>query len=323
MPRSRWREAGIGGKVPPIPPSICGFMTESKPTAPGRIAPAGLMFLAITSIGWGFNWPVTKYLLSELPPLTLRGGTGVIGACLLAALAVARGQSLKIAPPLWPRLMLAALLNVTGWMVLMGLALLWLPASETALIAYTMPVWAAMLAWPVLGERPTLLRAIALVMAFAGLAAIMGGNGITASVEKLPGILMALTGAIAFALGTVLAKKFPLQLPPIPTAAWQIGLGSLPVAIVGLSIETTHLRPVTQLGWLLLFYSVVIQFCVAYVAWFAALDRLPASVAAIGTMAVPVIGVVASALALHEPLGIGQIAALVFTLAGVALAARS
>ena len=38
------------------------------------------MFLAITSLGWGFNWPVTKYLLSELPPLTLRGGTGVIGA---------------------------------------------------------------------------------------------------------------------------------------------------------------------------------------------------------------------------------------------------
>ena len=38
------------------------------------------MFLAITSIGWGFNWPVTKYLLSELPPLTLRGSTGVVGA---------------------------------------------------------------------------------------------------------------------------------------------------------------------------------------------------------------------------------------------------
>ena len=52
-------------------------------------------------------------------------------------------------------------------------------------------------------------------------------------------------------------------------------------------------------------------------------ERLPASVAAIGTMAVPVIGVMASAVALHEPLGPGQIAALVFTLAGVALAARS
>ena len=48
------------------------------------------MFLAITSVGWGFNWPVTKYLLSELPPLTLRGTTGVIGAALLAVLALAR-----------------------------------------------------------------------------------------------------------------------------------------------------------------------------------------------------------------------------------------
>ena len=57
--------------------------------------------------------------------------------------------------------------------------------------------------------------------------------------------------------------------------------------------------------------------------WFAALSRLPASVAAIGTMAVPVIGVVTSAVALHEQLGIGQIAAPIFTLAGVVLATRS
>src|ERR1700716_2052456 len=117
--------------LPVTPP-----MTDSKPTpARGAITPAGLMFLAITSVGWGFNWPVTKYLLSELPPLTLRGSTGVIGAELLAMLALARAHPLKVQRSLWRRLMLAALLNVTGWMVLMGLALLWLPASEAALIA--------------------------------------------------------------------------------------------------------------------------------------------------------------------------------------------
>lgn len=281
------------------------------------------MFLAITSVGWGFNWPVTKFLLGELPPLTLRGVTGVIGALLLAALALLRGQTLRVDRALWPRLMLAALLNVTGWMVLMGLALLWLPASETALIAYTMPVWASLLAWPVLGERPTLLRTVSLVMAFAGLAAIMGGNGVTASAAKLPGIVMALAGSMGFALGTVLAKKLPLDMPPIPAAAWQIGLGCFPVAIVGLAIETTDLGKVSQIGWWLLIYSTVIQFCIAYVSWFAALSRLPASVAAIGTMAVPVIGVVASAAALGEPLGPVQIVALLFTLAGVVLATRS
>jgi drug/metabolite transporter (DMT)-like permease len=299
-------------------------MTASKPAgARAHITPAGLLFLAITSVGWGFNWPVTKYLISEVPVLTLRGVTRVIGACLLAGLALISRQSLKVDRKLWPRLMLAALLNVTGWMVLMGLALLWLPASEAALIAYTMPVWASILAWPVLGERPTLLRTIALIMAFAGLAAIMGGNGISASAAKLPGILMALGGAIGFALGTVLAKKLPLQMPPIPAAAWQIGLGCFPVAAVGLCIEITHPGAITPLGWWLLFYSTVIQFCIAYVAWFAALARLPASVAAIGTMAVPVIGVLASAAALHELLGATQIVALLFTLAGVVLATRS
>jgi drug/metabolite transporter (DMT)-like permease len=253
----------------------------------------------------------------------MRGATGVIGASLLALLAILRGQSLRVPRELWPRLVLAAFLNVACWMTLMGLALLWLPASEAALIAYTMPVWASVLAWPILGERPNLLRVISLAMAFAGLAAIMGGNGFAASAAKLPGIIMALGGAIGFAVGTVLAKKLPLSLPPLSAAAWQIGIGCLPVAIVGLFVEKADVAALSNLGWILIVYSTVIQFCVAYVSWFAALARLPASVAAIGTMAVPVIGVIASAVALHEPLGVGQITALAFTLAGVVLATRS
>ena len=305
--------------------SVAGdSMTMQNPHRPrARILPAGFVFLAITSIGWGFTWPVLKYLLGELPPLTLRGSSGVVGAGLLALLAILRGQSLRVPAKLWPRLVVAATLNVACWMVLMGLALVWLPASEAVLIAYTMPIWASILAWPILGERPNLLRVISLAMAFAGLAAIMGGNGFAGSLEKLPGIIMALGGAFGFAVGTVLAKKLPLNLPPLSAAAWQIGIGSLPVAIVGLLIEKADWAALSSFDWMLLTYAIVVQFCVAYVSWFAALARLPASVAAIGTMAVPVIGVVTAALALHEPLGPGQIAALVFTLAGVALATRS
>jgi drug/metabolite transporter (DMT)-like permease len=296
---------------------------QNQPGAQSHITPAGLLFLAITSVGWGFNWPINKYLLSELPPLTMRGCTGAVGAILLAGLAVLFGQSLGAPRKLWGRLVFAALFNVGGWMALIGLALLWLPAGEAVLIAYTMPVWASILAWPILGERPNLRRVISLAMALVGLAAIMGGNGFAASAEKLPGILMALGGSIAFAVGTVMAKKLPLPLPPLTAAAWQVGIGSLPVAIAGLAFETSHVTALSQFDWGLLIYATVVQFCVAYVTWFAALARLPASVAAIGTLAVPVIGVVTAAVALHEPLGPGQIAALIFTLAGVVLATRS
>jgi drug/metabolite transporter (DMT)-like permease len=296
---------------------------ETSPGAPSRISPAGLAFLAVTSVGWGFNWPIMKHILTEWPPLSSRGWTGVAGGVLLAALALLRGESLRVPSGQWPRLLLSAGLNVTTWMTLMGLALLWLPASEAAVMAYTMPVWASVLAWLMLGERMSPARLLALVMAFAGVAALMGGNGIDASMAKLPGIVMVLTGAFVFGLGTITAKRLPVAMPLISSSALQIGIGCVPVALAGLWFEHPSLNALSAQGWAMMAYMTVIQFCVAYVCWFAALARLPASVAAIGTMAVPVIGVIVSAIALHEALGVGQIAALVFTLAGVALAARS
>jgi drug/metabolite transporter (DMT)-like permease len=296
---------------------------QIQPAAKARIGPSGLAFLAITSICWGLNWPIMKHILVEWPPLSTRGLTGIAGGALLAMLAATRGESLRVPPDQWPRLLLSAFLNVTTWMMAMGLALLWLPASEAVVIAYTMPVWASLLAWLILRERMSPRRILALLMAFAGIAALMGGNGIAASMAKLPGIALVLTGAFAFALGTIAAKRLPVALPLIASSALQIGLGSVPVALAGLLFEHPRVEALSTVGWALMAYMTLVGFCVAYVSWFAALKRLPASVAAIGTMAVPVIGVVASAIALHEPLGIGQIAALLFTLAGVAMATRS
>ena len=326
MPAIRWFCAPISGKVAAIPrrfsPRI-EMTIRNQPGAAARIAPAGLVFLAITSICWGLNWPITKYVLSEWPPLPARGLTGVAGGLALAAYALLRGQSLAVPRDQRARVMISAFLNVTLWMAVMGLALMWLPASEAAVIAYTMPVWTALLAWPLLGEKLTWLRVLALVMAFCGLVALMGGDGFSASLAKLPGILLALTGAIGFALGTIFLKRFPITLPGATSAAWQIGAGCLPVALIGLAFEVPSFSALSPAGWVCITYMIFIQFCLAYVCWFAALERLPASVATIGTMAVPVIGVIISAGLLHEPLGTAKILALLLTLSGVALATRS
>jgi drug/metabolite transporter (DMT)-like permease len=181
----------------------------------------------------------------------------------------------------------------------------------------------AFLAWPILGERLSLLRALALMVSLAGIAVLIGGNGIDASVEKLPGILCVLAGAVCVALGTVLTKHFPLAMPPLSLAAWQIGLGCLPIAIVGLVVEQPLLSALSGIGWASMIYMTLIQFCLCYVCWFAALERLPAATASIGTLLVPVVGVLAAAAMLHEPLGLREIAALVIALGGVAVALRS
>ena len=231
---------------------------------------------------------------------------------------------MKVSADQWPRLLVSAVLNVTLWMFVMSLALLWLPASEAVVIAYTMPVWTALLAWPLLGERLTLLRIVALVMAFAGLVSLFAGDGIAASAAKLPGMLLAFTGSLGFAFGTIALKKFPIQLPGATSAAWQIGIGSLPVALAGSFIEHPGRRGADRfrLGCARL-HDFRRASASPMSAGLPRLERLPASIAAIGTMLAPVIGVVVSAIGLHEPLGPAKLAALAFTVCGVALASRS
>ena len=299
-------------------------MTRQPSRRPAiRISPLGLTFLAVTSAGWGLNFPIMKNLLTEWPPLSSRGLCGLIGAAALALIAVARRQSLAVPRPMWSRLVLVSLLTIGGWVAFMGLALLWLNASEAAVLGISIPVWVALLAWPILGERLSPVRAVSLAIALAGITVLIGGNGLEASLAKLPGFLCVLAGAVSVALGTVLTKHFPLAMPPLSLAAWQIGIGCLPIALVGLAVEQPHLAALSAVGWASMAYMTLIQFCLCYVCWFAALERLPAATASIGTLLVPVIGVLAAGAMLHEPLGFREITALVVTLGGVGLALRS
>jgi probable blue pigment (indigoidine) exporter len=287
------------------------------------MSPLGLVVLAIASVGWGLNFPIMKHLLTEWPPLSSRGLCGIVGAAALALIALVRQQTLRVPRGMWLRLLLVSTLQLGGWVAFMGLALLWLSASEAAVLGISIPVWVAFLARPILGERLSLLRALSLTVSLAGIAVLIGGSGFEASVEKLPGILFALAGAVCVALGTVLTKHFPLAMPPLSLAAWQVGLGCLPIAIIGLAVEQPQLAALSSIGWASMLYLTLIQFCLCYVCWFAALERLPAATASIGTLLVPVVGVLAAAMMLHEPLGLREVAALAITLGGVAVALRS
>jgi drug/metabolite transporter (DMT)-like permease len=78
-------------------------------------------------------------------PLSARGTAGVTAAVALALLAVLRGERLLVPARSAGRLVVAAALNVTAWMGLTTLSLLWLNAGQGALLAYTMPIWAMLL----------------------------------------------------------------------------------------------------------------------------------------------------------------------------------
>ncbi|MCX7371218.1 MAG: DMT family transporter [Alphaproteobacteria bacterium] len=282
----------------------------------------GLLLVILTAVGWGSNWPMLKILIGELPPLTARGTAGIAAGLMLAGLALAWGQRVAVPRAIWSRLVLSAGLNVCAWMGFATLGLMWLHASEAAILAYTAPIWTAIFAWPVLGERPNWQRGLALVLALAGVGVLFGGAQLELGMDKAPGIILVLLAGMLFGLGTVLGKRMPLGLPPITVAAWQVGLGCAPLLVIGFLFEAQPWAQLSGLAWFFLVWMAVVPLGLAYVTWFEALKRVPATVASIGTMLAPIVGVIGAAIFLDEPFGLRQVAAIALVMAGVVLSMR-
>lgn len=279
----------------------------------------GLLCLLVAAAGWGLNWPAMKLVLREWPPLFARGTAGLAAALGLAFLAKARGECLTVPKRSIGSLLAAATTNVFVWMGFPSLSLLWLNVSEAALLVYTMPLWVTLLAWPFLGDRPTRSGLAALALGISGMGVLLGGQSLAVGLEKLPGALFALGAACLFALGMVTSRKPPV-LPPLASVAWQVGIGCLPMVVIGLLFEKPELGGLSPLGWVLITYMTIFPMALCYLCWFAALRRLPPAKASMATLITPIVGVIAAALALGEPLGTREIMALSCTLSGVGLA---
>jgi drug/metabolite transporter (DMT)-like permease len=187
-----------------------------------------------------------KIAMRDRPPLFARGSAGLAAALGLAIIAMVRGQDLLPPRSVAPRLALGAAINVFAWMGFTALALLWLTVAQAALLTFSVPIWATLLAWPILGKRPKLRSVIALGLGVAGLVLLMGtklGGGI----ETLPGVAFALAAAILFALGAVTSQT-PIPLPPMVSTLWMIGLGSVAMILVGLILNGSEIRPLSFAG---------------------------------------------------------------------------
>ncbi|OAF07858.1 DMT family transporter [Bradyrhizobium neotropicale] len=281
----------------------------------------GFLCLGVTAFGWALNWPLMKLLLQQWPPLFARGLAGICAAFILATLALSRKQTLVVPREVIPRLLFATFTNVFAWMGLGTVAMKYVTVGEGALLAYTMPIWAMLFAWPVLRTRPSIRDVAGLVLGVAGVALLLSGNGLAFGADKLLGIALALSCAILFALGNVLNRK-PLPMPPLVVVVWQVGLGCAAMLILGVLFERPDVTAITPLGLGCFVYMTLVPMGVCYVTWFETLRRLPPTSASTGMLMVPVIGVVSAAIILGEPLGLREVAAMALTLGGVTLALR-
>lgn len=257
------------------------------------------LMLVLLSIVWGVTWPIMKIALIEIPPLSMRMATVGIGAATLFVVARLRGRNIRISQTTtWVHVAISGVLNIVGFSLFSAFAQLSATTSRVAVLAYTMPIWACLLAWPFLGERLTIIRSVALTLCAGGLAVLiypLASSGIPG------GILLALGTGVSWAAGTVYLKWARIGGDAVGLAAWQIVIGFFVIAACLPIFEgSPHLWPVSWPAVFGVLFTGIVGTGLAYVLWFEIIRRLPAMTASLGVLSVPVIGVVASMILLGE-----------------------
>ncbi len=156
---------------------------------PARLT--GFLFLLVTAIGWTLNWSAMKVLLREWPPLFSRGVAGVATAVLLGVVTVFMGENIRVPRKYAPRRPLASATKF-AWMGFATLCMKWLSVSEGTLLAYTMPIWAMLLAWSITGRKPSAVGFCALALGLAGVVVLLSAHGLSFDSCKIAGIGFAL-----------------------------------------------------------------------------------------------------------------------------------
>src|SRR6185312_6475431 len=284
MRRSRYGAVRAkGGSEPPpgLPPQADGaaqrLHSRLSICSPSMIASPnsqrGAMLALLVTIGlWAYSWVVMKQVLAYAGPFDF------------AALLLAR-QSLQ-PPPLLPTILIglcqtAAFQGLEQWALVSG------GAGHVALLAYTMPFWAVLLAWVILRERPTGRHWLGIAFAAIGLICIIepwrGLGNATSTV-------LAIAGGVAWAGGTVLSKRLFRRhaVSALGLTAWQMLAGGVALGIVALAVPQ---RAITWNGAFIagLAYSVLMASSLAWWLWSIVLRRLPTTLASVGSLGVPIV----------------------------------
>ncbi|MBT5432368.1 MAG: DMT family transporter [Rhodospirillaceae bacterium] len=267
-----------------------------------------LLLLAVLALVWGATWPIMKVAVLGLEPWTFRTYCGVLGGIGMLCVARMNGHRLMMAPDQLRLAVLIAPFSLGGWFVFSALGVGLMGSGRAAIIAYTMPLWAMIFARLLLKESLTPARIISLAAGLCGLAVLLSHD--FGLIEDSPmGAAFMVMAALVWGLGTVLFKRATWREPLSVIVAWQLIAISVPVTIMALLTE--KLFPAAGIWtWLALAYNVVLSTVVGYYVWNRIVLLLPTGAAVIGSMAVPITGVMFGTLLLGEEIGWREIIAL-------------
>jgi drug/metabolite transporter (DMT)-like permease len=280
-----------------------------------------LVLLVLLTLCWGCNWPLMKFSLREVPPLTFRALTMSAGVLLMAAWFALRGTRLQLPRGEIGRVAALALPNVFGWHLASIIGLTLLPAGRAGILAFTMPVWTVLLGSLLFAQTLTRRAGIACICALAAVA-LLATDELTSLAGRPAGVLWLQVAAASWALGTLLVRRIPLTVGTEALTLWMLVFGSVCFWLAALGFEP--LPPAwgswSTGTWWSLAWGALVNFGISQLLWFILARELPAQASAFSLMAVPLVGVLSSAWVVGEVPRASDWLAVLFVAAAIAAA---
>jgi len=253
--------------------------------------------LFVLSIIWGANVPYMKSALDFSGPAEFSFIRNFFGAIVLFGILLVLKKPILIREA--PKLFVLGLFQTAGFTGFLIWALLEGGASKTVILVFTMPLWVAMMAWPLLRERLSTVQWFAAGISFLGIGIIFnplsdGNNILSCS--------LALASGFSWACGVILSKKIHIKFPKLDLltmTAWQMLWGSIPLFIILFIVNSEPIMWTNYFISIVLFNIIFVN-AIAYLLWFYSLKHLEASSVSMISLLTPIAGGVSAWLLLGE-----------------------
>ncbi len=277
-----------------------------------------LVLLAILTLLWGTNWPLFPLATREVSVWTFRAVAVFVAGATLLVVARLRGQSLVIPRRHWRTIATATFFYLVIWNIASTYSALLIPSGQSAVLGFTMPLWSALISWAVLGERLSGRLLLAIALGGASVALLMS-RSFGAYAQAPLGLLLGLLAGLGWAIGTLILQRGRVEVPATVLTGWQLLITALPTTIGALAFGDGAWFVPSWPSILVIGYIALVPMCIGNLCWFSIVGILPANVAGLSSILVPVVAMISGALMHGEPLGPVQWLAMVCCVGALSL----
>jgi len=280
----------------------------------------GLLAIIFAVTMWGLIPVAMRYLILGLSPQTAMVlrlyPAGLIAITVLLIVGVRRIEWRD-----WGRIAIAALAGNLGYQVLAAFGMKSVPASWTGLLFGLEPVFIALFAVLLAGEKLTAWLVAGMGLALLGTLALMLGSSLVPTGDvSLLGLILVTLSTMGWGIYTVVIRPVSRKYGAFQVACLAMGLSALPMVIFVTPDFPQALASMQPTQWLAVGFVVIFGTFLATSAWNYALGHMESSIAGIFLYVQPIVAALGGMLLLGEHLTWPLIAGGALIIAGVAVA---